>query len=266
MILPSGKALSVLDVQYKRLLKQILSLPDTTADPAVYLLSGLLPAEAVIHKRVFTLFGNITRLANTSIENQLVKRQLEIKTFKSHSWFVAVKKTLLKYDLPSAESLLEKPIAKFAWKKLFNESVNKYWAEQVLSQSKLYASLRYLSKSYTVGKCHKAVKPYEFSNRDICRIPVKTKILTGTFILQSNSARFNQNEVDPTCQLCYAESETLTHFLLKCRNLETVRKPILDKFNTVLKDIITFFSGCSQIYHGAAFNRLWCHITRRPRI
>ena len=95
VILPPGKALSVLDVQYKRLLKQILSLPDTTADPAVYLLSGLLPAEAVIHKRVFTLFGNITRLADTSIENQLAKRQLEIKTFKSHSWFVAVKKTLL---------------------------------------------------------------------------------------------------------------------------------------------------------------------------
>ena len=55
VILPSGKPLSVLDVQYKRLLKQILSLPETTADPAV--LSGLLPAEAVIHKRVFTLFG-----------------------------------------------------------------------------------------------------------------------------------------------------------------------------------------------------------------
>ena len=135
VILPSGKALSVLDVQYKRLLKQILSLPDTTTDPAVYLLSGLLPAEPVIHKRVFTLFGNITRLADTSIENQLAKRQLEIKTFKSHSWFVAVKKTLLKYDLPSAESLLEKPIAKFAWKKLFNESVNKYWTERVLNMN-----------------------------------------------------------------------------------------------------------------------------------
>ena len=147
---------------------------------------------------------------------------------------MAVKKTLLKHDLPSVESLLEKPIAKFAWKKLFNESVNKYWTERVLSQSKLYTSLKYLSKSYTVGKCHKAVKPYEFSNRDICRIPVKTKGLTGTFILRSNRARFNQNEVDPTCQLCYAKSETLTHFLLKCRNLETVRKPILDKFNTVL--------------------------------
>ena len=201
----------------------------------------------MIHKRVFTLYGNVTRLADTSIENPFAKRQLEIKTIKSHSWFVAVKKTLLKkYDLPSGLSLQEKPIAKFTWKKLFNGSVNTYWTERVLSQSKLYTSLKYLSKSYTVGKCHKAVKPYEFSNRDICRIPFKTKILTGTFILQSNRARFNQNEEDPTCQLCYAESETLTHFLLKCRNLETVRKHILDKFNTVLKDIITVFPDAAK--------------------
>ena len=92
--------------------------------------------------------------------------------------------------MPIAESLLEKPIAKFAWKKLFNESVNK--------------------------------------------------------LLQSNRPRFNQNEVDPTCQLCYAESETLTHFLLKCRNLETVRKHIQDKFNTVLKDIITVFPDAAK--------------------
>ena len=98
----------------------VLSLPDTTADPAVHLLSGLLPAEALIHKRTFTLFGNITRLADTSIENQVAKRKLEVKTFKSHSWFVAVKNILIKYGVPSAESLLETPPGKLKWKKLYN--------------------------------------------------------------------------------------------------------------------------------------------------
>ena len=56
VILPTGKALDTLEIQYKKLLKQILSLPSTTADPAVYLLSGLLPAEALIHKRMLTLY------------------------------------------------------------------------------------------------------------------------------------------------------------------------------------------------------------------
>ena len=79
VILPTGKALDTLEIQNKKLLKQILSLPSTTADPPVYLLSGLLPAEALIHKRMLTLYGNITRLSYDSVEKRLAKRQLEVE-------------------------------------------------------------------------------------------------------------------------------------------------------------------------------------------
>ena len=58
-----AKAMDILEKQYQRLLKQILSVLITVADPAihVYLLSGALPIEALIHKRILSLFGNITR-------------------------------------------------------------------------------------------------------------------------------------------------------------------------------------------------------------
>ena len=87
IIIPTGKSLTVLKVQYKRLNKQVLSLPTTIADPAVYLLSGALPVEAVTHKRILSLFGNITRLPNESAELQLAKLQLETKTDKGQCWF-----------------------------------------------------------------------------------------------------------------------------------------------------------------------------------
>ena len=95
VVIPTGKSLNVLETQYKKLLKQILSIPTTTADPAVYILSGILPAEAMIHKRILSLYGNITRLSSDSVEYQLAKRQLEVKSFTSHSWFIAVKKILI---------------------------------------------------------------------------------------------------------------------------------------------------------------------------
>ena len=57
VIIPTGKAIDTLEKQYKRLLKQILSVPITVADPAIYLLSGALPIEAIIHKRILSLFG-----------------------------------------------------------------------------------------------------------------------------------------------------------------------------------------------------------------
>ena len=141
IITPTGKALNRLEVQQKKILKQVLSLSTNDADPAVYIISGALPAEAMIHKRILLLFGNITRLTENAIEYNLAKRQLEIKTFKSHSWFIVVKKILIQYELPDPESLLDNVLEKYAWKKRFHTAINKYWTERIVSQSKLYILL-----------------------------------------------------------------------------------------------------------------------------
>ena len=165
IILPTGKTLDTLEVQYKKLLKQIMSIPCTTADPAVYLLTGLLPAEAIMHKRILTLYGNITRLPDISVERRPARRQLEVKSLKSCSWFIAAKKILILYNLSSTGILLENPLGKLEWKKMFNATVNKYWTDKIVSRSEsffffFFSSLRYLSKTFTVGKRHPAVKPY----------------------------------------------------------------------------------------------------------
>ena len=49
-------------------MKQVLSLSTNVADPAVYIIWGALPTEAMIHKRILLLFGNITRLTENAIE------------------------------------------------------------------------------------------------------------------------------------------------------------------------------------------------------
>ena len=71
----------------------------------------------MIHKRIMSLYGNITRSSSDSVEYQLAKRQLEVKSFTIHSWFIAVKKILIKYNLPDPETLLENPVEKLNWKK-----------------------------------------------------------------------------------------------------------------------------------------------------
>jgi hypothetical protein len=57
---PKGKILDDIQNYYKKLLKQLLSLTINVADPAVYMISGLLPLEAEIHTKDLTMFGNIT--------------------------------------------------------------------------------------------------------------------------------------------------------------------------------------------------------------
>ena len=65
------------------------------------------------------------------------------------------------------------------------------------------------------------------STRDANRVRVKLKLAAGTYIIQTNRAAFNQNDDKLTCLLCNDGDETLEHFLLFCKSLETVRKPIL---------------------------------------
>ena len=99
----------------------------------------------------------------------------------------------------------------------------------------LYPSLKWLSWA---KKPNRTMHPLIMSAgnlREVPRIVVHLKIVTGTFILHSNRASFNQNEVDPTCLLCKTGAETLTHFLLHCATLESIREPILKDIKNILR-------------------------------
>ena len=110
VLLPRKVLIERLNRIHKKFLKMILSLPETVADPAVYVLSGTAPIECVIHKRALTLYGNICRLSEDTVEKQLARRQLSVKGYRGSSWFVEIRKLLLKYGLPPAWELLDDPL------------------------------------------------------------------------------------------------------------------------------------------------------------
>ena len=109
VVLPNRTLIDKLERVYRRFLKQVLSLPETVADPASYVLAGAIPIEAVVHKRALSFFGNICRLEETAVEKQLARRQLAVKSLDSNSWYIAIRKFLAKYDLPDGWSLLDDP-------------------------------------------------------------------------------------------------------------------------------------------------------------
>ena len=88
------------------------------------------------HKRRLSLYGNIVR--NDCIERELAYRQLAVKESTSKSWFVALQEVLYKYDLPTAQELLDNPPEKLAWKVLVRRHVNERWAG---SRSKINAEI-----------------------------------------------------------------------------------------------------------------------------
>ena len=71
---------------------------------------------------------------------------------------------------------------------------------------------------------------------EVPRIAVHLKIVTGTYILQTNRQSFNQNQVDPACLLCKIRDETVAHVLLDCITLESIRQPKLKDIKHILRN------------------------------
>ena len=100
----------------------------------------------------------------------------------------------------------------------------------------LYKGLNFLTaENLETGKIHPLFKINCHSAIDTVRLPIKLKLLTGTYILQSKGIRMYKNEIDPTCLLCAKEEDNIEHFILNCKSLNKVG-------NTILQELITTFN------------------------
>ena len=91
-------------------------------------------------------------------------------------------------------------------------------------------------KVHQIGKPHPILTVCIPDARDAVRIPIKLKLLTGTYTLQSNKATFNQFQVDPICRLCKLEPETRKHMIVSCASLQNVRKYYIQMLRDILVD------------------------------
>jgi hypothetical protein len=224
LILPTANCLMQIENFQKKMLKQILSLSPNVADIAVYILTGVLPIEPQIHIRALSLFNNICHQSESCVEQMLAKRQFRLKDNDSSSWFIAIKIILRKYDLLEAVWYLDSPVKKSIWTALIKKIVCKYWCKSKTDMKPLYSGLQYLSyENLGNGKTHPIFKVKYHSPVNVARLPVKLKLLIGSYILQSKIIKMYKSETDPRCLLCKREAENEEHFILKCEKLSSIR-------------------------------------------
>ena len=125
------------------------------------------------------------------------------------------------YSLPSIFQLLDNPPSKTERKRLLNIAVNTAIEESWEQDIKRKSSLKYVNAdSLKVGKSHHVWSTVRDRIHDSRRAQLKSKLLTGTYILQGNRAAFNQYQVKSTCNFCTAAPETRQHFIIECAGLK----------------------------------------------
>ena len=185
---------------------------------------------------MLALFGRIMKGDSPLLYN-LSLRQLALKDFTSKSWFIHLVRLCGKYDLldlPLPHRLVDGSITPQSWNSLVKRTVFSFWFRTMSQDAITKSTLRFINIDLLLpGKVHPVWAHVYNNTRDTVRARIKAKLLTGSYTLQSNRARFNNNSVNPTCLLCGTEDEDTVHFLTACPSLAATRQ----KFTTRLQQI-----------------------------
>ena len=215
-----------METYYRNLLRQIQHLPPTTANPAVYMLVGALPVEALIHQKVLCMFGAITR-RDESLEYEIMERQLGMKDRSSSSWAIHVKKLLARYELPGPVELLYSMKSKDVWKACVKQHVWCHWYKQLREEAESKSTLRYLNlEGCEPGKVHHVWAQDSLDPLAVHRATVHAHILVQRYPI--NTSHTSKRKSHP-CPCCQTSEETLEHFLLQCKATAHIRSQYMPR-------------------------------------
>ena len=221
--------LQQLESYHRQNLRYIQHLPKSTAIPALHLLLGVPPVEALIDLQVLSLLRNIIAIDTPSppsvFMKQLLERQLALKDLTSSSWAAHAKLLLIKYGLPPVQNLLENPPAKPTWKSMIREAVHKKWTEALQMEAAEKSSMSLIN----IEACSTRVMHPVWLNITcplaVKKATVKAMLLTQRYRLTTCHTSGSRMRKD--CPLCDEEPEDMAHFLLYCKALRKTRLPYL---------------------------------------
>jgi hypothetical protein len=119
-----------------------------------------------------------------------------------------------------------------------SKKIKEYWTNKINNSVSNYKSLEFLTEGINIGKVHHMLTTTSANARDICRLPSRIKIATGTYILQSKRTAFNSYKVDPKCRLCSQKEETVIHFLITCNALQNERRALSEDITYRCRELL----------------------------
>ena len=95
------------------------------------------------------------------------------------------------------DSICEMDISKEQWKIKTKTAIKKYWSKTLRLEAAEKLTLQYCNISCLgIGQTHPVWDSLEFTWLEVRRGVVKSRIVTGTYIVQSTRAKFNQYQIE----------------------------------------------------------------------
>ncbi|MES9903493.1 MAG: reverse transcriptase domain-containing protein [Sedimenticola sp.] len=219
-------------------LRMFQSLPQRTAIGALHLLLGALPISAELHRRQLSFLYLVLSCDNIAIQD-LVTRQIAVNLNNAGSFFCRVSYTLTLYQLPSLTELNDQLPTKFVWKTLVSKHIHAYWTNRFISESTEKSSLSMMNIPHLrTGITHHIWDSLDSTVTEVRKGITRARMITGTYMLQTNKCKFSHFQIDPTCPLCRLEPEDIVHVLTRCPEYHKIRKSYIPKINKEVSSIL----------------------------
>ena len=141
------------------------------------------------------------------------------------------------------------------WKHFITSTISNYWFDKLLEGAQTKSSLSWFNTRLCRLGCPHHLWPVQGCDSRTRLAPsYRAKMLTGAYILQSNWARFNQHEVDPTCPLCSATTEDIPHILTECPALKPAHDKHLPTLSNLCKSLDITVPKCKNAWSALILN------------
>ena len=256
------KDIESLEAFFRKILRQIQSLPESTAKEGIYLLLGATTLESLYHIKVLTMFGNICRLPRGHLLYRLCRRQLAMRADSKASWLTLVTSLGEKYNINIHKQLLY-PWTKTLWKRFIRNTIKEHCHDGLRKSAIGKTSLEYLCVNENFPNIHPT---WEYTKH--YRIPasiVRVRMLVGRYKHEVFLAKL-QPEKDKMCRLCGTAEEDTTHMISTCPDTKDLRAIVKMKVTTACEaELITCPENpeefCRAILNAGPFNDKHEHLS-----
>ena len=154
---------------------------DRTPDCVVFFLAGSLPATALLHKRMLSLFYMIARLPE-NILHRIGKYVLTTFRPSSKSWFVKIRALCILYNLPHPLQTLNNPPPKETGKSLIKSRIISHWETNLRDSAKNLSSLSYFHPEFmSLLQPHPLYSTCGDNSFEVSKALVQARMLSGRY-------------------------------------------------------------------------------------
>ena len=246
----NGTELKTLSNHFKLTVSRLQKLPLNTPECVVFFLSGNLPATAIVHLRMLSLLGMISRLGPSSILQQTGRNTLLSSRPNKKSWFTKIRDICNQYLLPDPLLVFQDPKSKDAWKSQCKAQVVSYWEKYLRHQAEMLPSLMYFKPQYMSLTRPHCIWLLPESGYEVEKSVVVASMLSGRYATDYHTRHWSRSNQSGYCQLCLAELNansspasycslplgTLEHQLLDCPALTSTRENSKALWRSYCKD------------------------------